>query len=91
MSKSTVWLRVLVPLILLALLAAAPVGAREQTEPRATIFLDPGHGGPDPGAVYHGAGFTVKEAEVNLNVALMTAARLRAMGFAVSLSRETDD
>ncbi len=82
--------------LLLALLAAlfgASDGASADApdDRRPTVFLDPGHGGPEPGAVFHGAGFTVAEAEVNLRVALLTAERLRAQGYTVVLSRETDD
>lgn len=71
--------------------AGMPVAADESKEARAVIFLDPGHGGEDPGAVFHGNGWTVREAEVNLRVALLTADRLRDRGYAVFLSRETDD
>ena len=85
-------LRWLTPLLLLTLALAlvGPAGA-DAPAPRARVFLDPGHGGPDPGAVFHGDGFTVEEAQVNLRVALLTAERLRARGFEVALSRETDD
>lgn len=80
--------------LLVALCAApwfiSPLAA-ELDQPRAVIFLDPGHGGADSGAAFYGGGFTVVEAEVNLDVALRTAERLRARGYAVTLSRETAD
>ncbi|MCW5848526.1 MAG: N-acetylmuramoyl-L-alanine amidase [Anaerolineae bacterium] len=86
-------IRWLTPILLLALALAfvGPAAADEPPAPRGRVFLDPGHGGPDPGAVFYGDGFTVREAEVNLGVALLTADRLRARGFEVFLSRETND
>ena len=67
-----------------ACLAMAPTsGDRHQT-----VFLDAGHGGPDPGGV--GAtesGASVSEAVVNLRIELNTAALLRARGYRVVVSR----
>lgn len=51
------------------------------------IFIDPGHGGPDPGAVGNG----VTEEFVNLNVSLELARLLRDAGFDVRLYRTTSD
>ena len=53
----------------------------------AKIFIDPGHGGPDPGAVGNG----VTEEFVNLNVSLELARLLRDAGFDVRLYRTTSD
>lgn len=50
------------------------------------IFLDPGHGGHDPGAV----GTKSKEAENVLKVALALEKKLKAQGHEVKLSRRTD-
>ncbi|MGI5823574.1 MAG: N-acetylmuramoyl-L-alanine amidase [Dethiobacteria bacterium] len=51
------------------------------------VCLDPGHGGSDPGAV----GPTgLREKDVNLAIALQTAALLRAAGVEVMLTREGD-
>lgn len=51
------------------------------------IFIDPGHGGPDPGAIGNG----VTEEFVNLNVSLELARLLRNAGFDVRLYRTTSD
>ena len=51
------------------------------------IFIDPGHGGPDPGAVGNG----VTEEFVNLNVSLELARLLRDAGYDVRLYRTTSD
>lgn len=52
----------------------------------ARIFLDPGHGGSYPGAVYSG----VQEEYVNLLIALETRSVLQARGHQVSMSRTGD-
>lgn len=51
------------------------------------IFIDPGHGGTNPGAVGNG----VIEAEVNLAVSKLLAENLRNMGYDVMLYRTTND
>jgi N-acetylmuramoyl-L-alanine amidase len=51
-----------------------------------TVFLDAGHGGPDPGAL----GETVEEKAVTLPVVLDAATLLRADGYRVVLSRTAD-
>ncbi len=55
------------------------------------VYLDPGHGGLDPGAV-HGAGEDAdrKESHLALAIARKTAEGLRAEGYEVKLSREAD-
>src|SRR5439155_20527419 len=50
------------------------------------IVIDPGHGAPDPGAAYNG----VREADVNLAVALQARDLLAAAGADVALTRTTD-
>lgn len=52
----------------------------------ARVFIDPGHGGIYPGAVYGG----VEESYVNLLLASSTSAALRARGYTVGLSRTSD-
>lgn len=62
------------------------VGDRHQT-----VFLDAGHGGPDPGSSGTTAsGQSLDEKDLTLPVALATADLLRARGYRVALSR-TDD
>ena len=51
------------------------------------IVLDPGHGGRDPGAI--GAG-GLYEKTVNLDIAKRLAAKLRAKGIAVTMTRDRD-
>lgn len=51
------------------------------------IFIDPGHGGTNPGAV----GNDVIEQEVNLDVSLKLAELLRNKGYDVMLYRTTKD
>lgn len=50
------------------------------------VILDPGHGGEDEGCMREDA----LEKEINLAIALRTAARLKEMGFDVVLTREED-
>lgn len=47
------------------------------------IFIDPGHGGPDPGAVGNG----VTEQNVNLNVALELQRLLNSAGYSTMIYR----
>jgi N-acetylmuramoyl-L-alanine amidase len=70
-----------------ACIALAPLhGNRHRT-----VFLDAGHGGPDPGAVgTTTTGRTVAEKELTLPVALRTARLLREVGYRVVLSRTRD-
>lgn len=51
------------------------------------VVLDPGHGGFDPGAIGPNG---VREKDVALDVALRAARALRARGFDVRLTRDTD-
>jgi N-acetylmuramoyl-L-alanine amidase len=65
----------------------APTGhARGQT-----VFIDAGHGGPDPGVIGSTpAGAAVKESAAALAVAKAMAGRLRGDGYRVVLSRSAD-
>ncbi len=51
------------------------------------IFLDPGHGGTNPGAIGING---LNESEVTLDVALRTGRLLQAEGYTVNFSRTTD-
>lgn len=51
-----------------------------------TIMLDPGHGGNDPGAMISG----YREKDVNLRMAKILGAELKAQGFAVHYTRTSD-
>lgn len=57
-----------------------------------TIFLDPGHGGQDTGALYpaHSSDPTAIESEINLEVAQKVRTELEALGATVILIRESD-
>jgi N-acetylmuramoyl-L-alanine amidase len=77
---------------------AGPAPAVEAPEPTPPapkgrlIFIDPGHGGRDPGAVHTSARGEVvlTEAEVNLSIGLRLADMLRQDGYEVVMSRTTD-
>lgn len=88
----------LIPLALLVVVGAGillPAAGIASTEspPSQTIFLDPGHGGNDSGAVRVAANGRVelREKEVNLKIALKTAELLREHGYEVVLSRDSDE
>lgn len=79
--------------------AAAPLasgGASSPAQPDAPrdilIFVDPGHGGYDPGAVHTDAAghIDLTEAEANLAIALRLADLLRDDGFEVVMARTID-
>ena len=55
-----------------------------------TVFLDPGHGGLDPGALVTISDRTIAEKNVTLAVGLRTLALLRQAGFRVVMSRVRD-
>jgi N-acetylmuramoyl-L-alanine amidase len=57
-----------------------------RTGKRATVIVDAGHGGKDPGAISAG----VHEADVNLAVAKQLRIELEARGYRVLLTREDD-
>ena len=50
------------------------------------IYLDPGHGGLDPGAIYK----DIKESDINLDICLNIRERLEYAGATVYLTREGD-
>lgn len=58
-----------------------------EVEDRVHVVIDPGHGGNETGAV---SPDEITEKAVNLEVALLTEARLEELGFEVTLTRYTD-
>lgn len=68
-------------------MAFAPTGA----DLHRTVFIDPGHGGPDPGAIGTRAdGSAIAEKDASLAVGLALTGKLRADGYRVVLSRTAD-
>jgi N-acetylmuramoyl-L-alanine amidase len=55
-----------------------------------TVFIDPGHGGLDPGVVGETGGHQVLEKDATLAVGMRLAALLRSDGYRVVMSRTTD-
>ncbi len=55
-----------------------------------TVFVDPGHGGVDPGALGAASSGEVQEKDVTLAVGLELLERLRSDGYSVAMSRTTD-
>src|SRR5699024_1948152 len=51
-----------------------------------TVYVDPGHGGSDPGASFNG----LKEKELNLDTSLILKKELEMRGYTVLMARETD-
>jgi N-acetylmuramoyl-L-alanine amidase len=65
--------------------SAAQAGGSKKIK---TIVLDPGHGGKDPGAIgYNGH----KEKDIVLSVGLKLKSKLEEKGFAVKMTRSTDE
>ena len=60
------------------------------TPKNITIFLDPGHGGKDPGVVGTYGGIDYYEKDITLAVALQAKKELEKRGYTVVMSRETD-
>lgn len=50
------------------------------------VFIDPGHGGTDPGS----SGFGRRESDINLEVSLKLKSKLESKGIEVVMSRTTD-
>lgn len=73
-------------LFLLFLFSLGLVKAKELPLIGKVIYLDPGHGGNDPGAVYG----NIYEANLNLEIALKTQKELEKQGAIVYLTRYGD-
>ncbi len=68
----------------------ACVAVRATQGNRTTVFIDPGHGGPDPGASGTYAGRMVDERTETLGVALDMIPLVRQAGYRIVLSRVRD-
>ncbi|WP_039765487.1 MULTISPECIES: N-acetylmuramoyl-L-alanine amidase [unclassified Caldicellulosiruptor] len=72
------------------------IGFSQKPKPKnkLKIFIDPGHGGSDPGAIYtkivNGKKVTYHEKDFNLDIALKLKEKLKSLGYEVYMSRETD-
>lgn len=72
------------------------IGFSQKPKPKKKlkIFIDPGHGGSDPGAIYtkivNGKKVTYNEKDFNLDIALRLKNKLKSLGHEVYMSRETD-
>jgi len=64
-----------------------PAGLPSVPRGRYRVVIDPGHGGPDPGAVGIGG---LRETDVVLDVGLQVAQLLQARGVSVSLTRTSE-
>ena len=64
----------------------APVPQNTGDRRRGVIFVDPGHGGRDPGAVANG----IQEKDVVLTISLLLGQTLQGMGFTVYYARTND-
>jgi len=69
-----------------ACMSFAPTSGQESR----TVFIDPGHGGLDPGVVGQVGGQDVREKDVALAVGTRVAALLQSGGYRVVLSRTRD-
>ena len=67
-------------------IAKAPQAPFPVNPAAVTVVLNPGHGGPDPGAIYGG----VDEADLTLDIALRLEQMLEASGVTVVMLRDTD-
>ena len=72
--------------------APAPAPAPVPQPNGKVIFIDPGHGGSDAGALHEDASghADLTEKDVNLAIALKLADMLRQQGYTVQMSRTTD-
>ena len=57
-----------------------------EPEKEPVIVIDPGHGGLDDGCVRD----SIREKDINLQIALLVSDKLSEMGYAVRLSRQED-
>ncbi|MBM3701343.1 MAG: PKD domain-containing protein, partial [Actinobacteria bacterium] len=70
----------------LAFMFFTPYGGKLFADSRIKVFLDAGHGGNDPGAVWYG----YQEKVANLDIALRVKSKLEANGFSVAMTRTSE-
>jgi N-acetylmuramoyl-L-alanine amidase len=94
------WRKPLVVCALLVALFSLTIAGQADAQPSAqaigsgkTIFIDPGHGGIETGAVHVGANGKVDliERDLNLKIGLKLRALLEADGYRVAMSRTSND
>ena len=73
------------PLVLLP--SFPPSIAWPEGGPVRSIVVDAGHGGHDPGAMYHG----LQEKDLNLDISRRLKTQLQASGLSVTMTRDSDD
>lgn len=80
--------KIYVLILLVLILVYFNVSANNNTLPLfgKVIYLDPGHGGLDPGAIYAG----VKEKDINLEIVKKLESKLLSLGAVVYLTRNGD-
>ncbi len=66
---------------------AFPVPLLTQRSGKVVVVIDPGHGGPDPGAVGIGG---MREKDIVLDIARRLSARLQSQGIEVVMTRDAD-
>ncbi|ADQ46466.1 cell wall hydrolase/autolysin [Caldicellulosiruptor kronotskyensis 2002] len=66
----------------------------QKPQKKLKIFIDPGHGGSDPGAIYtkvvNGKKVTYNEKDFNLDISLRLSEKLKSLGYEVYMSRDKD-
>ncbi|ADQ07371.1 cell wall hydrolase/autolysin [Caldicellulosiruptor hydrothermalis 108] len=66
----------------------------QKPQKKLKIFIDPGHGGSDPGAIYtkvvNGKKVTYNEKDFNLDISLRLREKLKSLGYEVYMSRDKD-
>lgn len=64
-----------------------PISSSNVPRGRYVVVIDPGHGGPDPGAVGIGG---IREKDIVIDISRQVAARLQQQGISVTLTRPDD-